>query len=240
MVGKIALISVLICAAASGCSGALPISHDYAVEIGRADRLHIGQSLNAAAAGFLGPARESRQASVAMRSPQAPEIDLSARDVKYTAIKDFSVSVAHTSAVQLRPRTALTGTVRAGFEQGRYRLPEGISVFRDPASINVATTVGSVELGVRQTLIENRTVSVSFSVNRGVDVARNRISIQSDLLDLKAVSKSTARYSSAALMLASPMVQLGTTQPAASITVRRYDDTGYSALVRFVVPIAKN
>jgi hypothetical protein len=233
-------VCLVACLVFAGCAEQGALNHQIAFELGRADRLHIGQSLDGAAAGFLGSDQQNRIAiPLEMAAPRGPKIDLSARNTDYVTVKDSSISIVHRSAMRLRVGTSLTGTVRAGLEQGRYSLQDGISVFRDPASVDVTSTFGSVEVGVRQRLIESPSVSASVSVNRGVDAVRNRIAIKSALLDVNAETKDTAPYTSVELLLSSPKVKVGRIEPAASLAVRNYDGVGYSVLFRMVVPVTK-
>lgn len=228
---------LLIAMCLTACSDGDALLHGSTLAVGRADTLHIADSLGAAGNSFLGTAGQHRAGGPKLRA--GPSIDISLRDTDYTTDRNIAISLSKQHDWALRPRTSFSTSVSIGVEDGRYTLPDGIGVLADPATAQVQSIGATVQAGIRQQIFTSDTLAASVAVNRGIDLAHNRISIQSALLDVRAQSNDVTQFTAVELAVTSPRLTLARHQPAFALTARKYDGHGYSVLGRLVIPLTR-
>lgn len=233
MIQKFGLVFTLFFLGACGDGDAL--MQGVSLNVGRADTLHLSDALGAAGASFLG--RSAPRAALGPTAQARPLDGFSVRGTEFTTQRNIAVSLTRRQDWALRPNTAFTTTMGIGFEDGRYALPGGIGVFADPASVGIRSVGAVVQAGVSQQVVRNDTVAASISLSRGIDLAHNRISVQSALLDVRAQSNDITQFTALEVNLSSPRVRVAKYRPSLNLSARKYDGQGYSVLGRLVIPL---
>src|SRR5690606_3913316 len=120
-----------------------------------------------------------------------------------------------------------------------YSLPAGIGVFHDPATVDVASVGAVFQAGLRQQILNTDTLAATVTLGRGVDLARNRISVQSALLDVRAQSTDVTQFTTVEVNIASPKVHVARYRPSFNLAARKYDGHGYSVMGKLIIPLHK-